>query len=44
MVGVHAQAKLLEVVLAFHAGSGFAHFLHRWEQQANQYGYDGDNN
>jgi hypothetical protein len=27
-VGMQAQADLLEVVLAFHAGGGVAHLLH----------------
>jgi hypothetical protein len=39
---VHGQRPLVEVVLAAHAGGGFADFLDGGEQQADQDGDDGD--
>jgi len=42
MIVVQCQANLLEVVLALGAGSGFAHFLHRRNQEGDEDGDDGD--
>jgi hypothetical protein len=33
---VHGQANLFEVVLARKPVGGFAHFLHGWQQQADE--------
>src|SRR5260370_38833 len=42
MIVVASQSHLLEVVLAFHAVGGLAHFLHGRQEQPNQDGNDGD--
>jgi len=42
VIVVGGQAGLLEVVLAFHSVGGFAHLLHRGEQQPNEDADDGN--
>src|SRR5579875_51521 len=39
---LYGKAELLEVILTLHAVSSFTDFLHRWQEQTNQDGNDGD--